>query len=195
MGVGQSKSDDLAVLDENTYEVLSRYTKLKRDDILAWHERFTQQCTGNLKTMNKEQFCKFYKELRPQENVDRLSECVFRAFDLDGDHGISFTEFLIAYISTTEAPLEQKLRYAFNVYDIDKNSSIDRAEIILVLRSMFELLGMSDAPEKYSYEQCADNIMKNLDSNSDERISKEEFIQGLKNDPFLQSLMNPFQHV
>ncbi|CAF4811161.1 unnamed protein product, partial [Rotaria socialis] len=42
--------------------------------------------------MNKEQFCKFYQDLRPSENVKRLSENVFRAFDLDGDHGISFSE-------------------------------------------------------------------------------------------------------
>jgi hypothetical protein len=47
--------------------------------------------------------------------------------------------------------------------------------------------------QKYSYEECADKIMKNLDVNEDQRISKEEFIQGLTQDPFLQSLMNPFQ--
>lgn len=58
---------------------------------------------------------------------------------------------------------------------------------------MFELLGMSDAKDKYSYDECADKIMKNLDINDDQRISKEEFIQGLIKDPFLQSLMNPFQ--
>ena len=61
---------------------------------------------------------------------------------------------------------------------------------------MFELLGMSnDESHKYSYNQCADTIMKNLDVNEDQRISKEEFIQGLIQDPFLQSLMNPFQHI
>jgi hypothetical protein len=61
---------------------------------------------------------------------------------------------------------------------------------------MFELLGMSgDASHKYSYNQCADTIMKNLDVNEDQCISKEEFIQGLLRDSFLQSLMNPFQHV
>ena len=61
---------------------------------------------------------------------------------------------------------------------------------------MFELLDMNnDKSHKYSYEQCVDTIMKNLDVNKDQRISKEEFIQGLKQDPFLQSLMNPFQHV
>jgi hypothetical protein len=72
---------------------------------------------------------------------------------------------------------------------------IDRAEVLFILRAMFQLLGMNeDKSQKYSCEQCADTIMKNLDVNGDQRISKEEFIQGLKQDPFLQSLMNPFQN-
>ena len=33
--------------------------------------------------MNKEQFCQFYQQLRPTENVKRLSENVFRAFDFE----------------------------------------------------------------------------------------------------------------
>ena len=98
-------------------------------------------------------------------------------------------------MATTEAPLEQKLRYAFNVYDLDHNSVIDRAEILFILRAMFQLLGMTDDKRhQYSYEQCADTIMKNLDVNEDQGISREEFIQGLKQDPFLRSLMNPFQN-
>ena len=98
-------------------------------------------------------------------------------------------------MATTEAPLEQKLRYAFNVYDLDHNSMIDRAEILFILRAMFQLLGMNDdKPNQYSYEQCTDTIMKNLDVNEDQRISQEEFIQGLKQDPFLRGLMNPFSN-
>ncbi|CAM2698162.1 unnamed protein product [Rotaria socialis] len=190
MGLNQVK------LEDQVHESIAKYTELKRDDMRIWQDRFTQQCSPGSTTMNKEQFCKFYQELRPTENVKRLSEYIFRAFDLNGDHGITFSEFLMAYVSTTEAPLEDKLRYAFNVYDIDRNCSIDRAEILFILHAMFELLGMSDdKARKYSYEQCADTIMKNLDVNEDQHISKEEFIQGLIRDPFLQSLMNPFQHV
>ncbi|CAF1323120.1 unnamed protein product [Adineta steineri] len=189
MGTSTSK------LDDKVYESIAKYTELTRDDILAWEERFTHHCDPGSTTMTMEQFCKFYQELRPTENVKRLSENVFRAFDLNGDHGISFSEFLIAYVATTEAPLEQKLRYAFNVYDLDHNCMIDRAEILFILRAMFQLLGMNDDnSHKYSYEQCADTIMKNLDVNEDQRISQEEFIQGLKQDPFLRSLMNPFQN-
>jgi len=59
---------------------------------MAWKERFIQHCNPGSTTMTKEQFCKFYPEVRPTENVKSLSENVFRAFDLDGDYGISFSE-------------------------------------------------------------------------------------------------------
>ena len=62
---------------------------------------------------------------------------------------------------------------------------------------MFELLGMNvdqQHQKNYSYDQCVDTIMKHLDLNEDQCLSQEEFIQGLTRDPFLQSLMNPFQH-
>lgn len=86
MGANQTK------IDTNVYESIATFTQLKREDLLAWQERFTQHCDPPSTTMNKEQFCKFYQELRPNENVKRLSENIFRAFDLNGDQGISFSE-------------------------------------------------------------------------------------------------------
>lgn len=86
MGSNQAKVDDYV------YSVIGKHTQLKRDDILAWQQRFQQNCDPGSTTMNKEHFCKFYQELRPNENVKLLSECIFRAFDLNGDHGITFSE-------------------------------------------------------------------------------------------------------
>jgi len=86
MGSTQTK------LEDNAYKSIAKYTELTHDDIDAWHERFIQHCHPGSTTMTKEQFCKFYQELRPTEHVKRLSENVFRAFDLDGDFGINFSE-------------------------------------------------------------------------------------------------------
>lgn len=86
MGSNSSKIDDYV------YDSIAKYTQLTMADINKWQERFLQQCSPGSATMTKEQFCKFYQELRPHENVKRLSENVFRAFDLNGDYGISFSE-------------------------------------------------------------------------------------------------------
>lgn len=89
MGLNQVKIDDYV------YQSIAKHTELRQDDIRLWHERFLQWCSPGSTTMNKEQFCKFYQELRPNENVKSLSENIFRAFDLNGDHGITFSEVRI----------------------------------------------------------------------------------------------------
>lgn len=86
MGSNQVKIDD------HVYQSIAKYTSLKQEDILAWQQRFSLHCDPGTTKMTKEQFCKFYQELRPNENVKRLSENIFRAFDLNGDHGVSFSE-------------------------------------------------------------------------------------------------------
>ena len=87
-----SMGSDQTKIDEEIYASIAKYSELKPHDILAWKDRFLERCQPNSTTMNKEEFCKFYQELRPNENVKRLSENIFRAFDLNGDHGISFSE-------------------------------------------------------------------------------------------------------
>ncbi len=38
---------------------------------------------------------------------------------------------------------QQKLEYAFELYDVDNNNSLDRNELRGVLNAMFDLLGMN----------------------------------------------------
>jgi Ca2+-binding EF-hand superfamily protein len=110
-----------AKLDYSVYESIAKYTELTRDDINAWQERFTQQCDPGSTTMNKEQFCKFYQELRPTENVKRLSENVFRAFDLDGDHGISFSEVGLCSFQPSKSNDESFLNFIFYKHIVNLN--------------------------------------------------------------------------
>ena len=91
--MGSTQSD----LDDNVYESIAKYTSLTRTDIDAWRIRFLEHCESGSPTMSREKFCLFYQELRPTENVKRLSENVFRAFDLNGDQGISFSEVNIVF--------------------------------------------------------------------------------------------------
>jgi Ca2+-binding EF-hand superfamily protein len=79
-------------IDAHVYQSIAKYTTLTHEDIQAWQEYFFRYCHTNATTMNKEEFCQFYQQIRPNENVKRLSENIFRAFDLNGDHGISFSE-------------------------------------------------------------------------------------------------------
>ena len=100
-------------------------------------------------------------------------------------------KFLIAYVATNSTDPRQKLAYAFEMYDLDNNNVLDEHEIKLVLKSMFQLLGVDE--KNVNFDHCIENVMLSLDQDKDKKITKSEFIEGIISDSYLYTLLSPFQ--
>ena len=77
----------------------------------------------------------------------------------------------MGFIVTTKGTVDQKLEYAFDLYDLDNNGYLDREEVFDVIYSMLDLFQTTKMER-----ECAENLAKEsfneLDTSKDELISK-----------------------
>lgn len=67
-------------------------------------------------------------------------------FDEDGNGNVDFEEFINGLSAfSSKGKKEEKLRYAFKVYDIDRDGYISNGELFIVLKMMVGI-NMKDQP-------------------------------------------------
>jgi Ca2+-binding EF-hand superfamily protein len=151
------------------FQYLCAKTGLLEQEIKSIFGSF-KAISGSEGKLNRADFSKLYSSLRhePFENIEKISEFVFKAFDLDKNGSISFDEFLIGYKLTSRSDLKQRLEFTFGLYDINGNGYLDKDEISILIDSMLSLLGLSQQQQTHLAQEC----LVILDSNGDGKISK-----------------------
>ncbi len=157
---------------------LMKRTKFTREQILEYYQTFRNRCRSG--RLSKSEFVDFYQKLLRSNSSETYCEFLFRAFDsLSKDGFIQFDEYLIAiYIHSNASTAREKLDWLYNAYDYDGDGFINYHEINQIVHALFILYEMDR--EKYSVAYVSYEIMSILDLNDDDKISKQEFINMLK---------------
>jgi len=107
----------------------------------------------------------------PELQQNPLVQRVIDIFDQDGNGEIDFKEFIegISQFSV-KGDKDSKLRFAFKVYDIDKDGYISNGELFQVLKMM-----VGNNLKDTQLQQIVDKTILFHDRDGDGRISFEEF--------------------
>ncbi|XP_053433418.1 calcineurin subunit B type 2 [Nycticebus coucang] len=107
----------------------------------------------------------------PELQQNPLVQRVIDVFDIDGNGEVDFHEFILG---TSQFSLtgneEQKLRFAFSIYDMDRDGYISNGELFQVLKMM-----VGDNVKDWELQQLVDKTIITLDRDGDGKISFEEF--------------------
>lgn len=115
---------------------------------------------------------------------------MFDSFDKDKNGFIDFREYAIVIGIKKNGSLEDKLKMAFNMFDIDGNGTIEYNEMVKLMTSIYR---MTASKNHYEHETIlkkmeehaqdkVDKMFKDMDENKDGVLSFEEFKSGCEKD-------------
>lgn len=115
--------------------------------------------------LERDELIKGYRALYPSmADVEVQVDKIMNSVDIDKSGYIEYSEFVIALMNKKKLVSEENLRKAFNLFDKDGSGTITTNEVKNVLG-----VGKNVSEEIWS------QLLKEVDENSDGKISFEEF--------------------
>ncbi|KAL6946983.1 Calcineurin subunit B [Hanseniaspora vineae] len=120
----------------------------------------------------------------PGISSNPLASRIIEVLDLDNSGDIDFQEFITGLsIFSGKANDEEKHKFAFKIYDIDKDGYISNGELFIVLKIM-----VGDNLTDEQLQQLVDRTIMENDKDEDGKLSFQEFQNAIETTKVAESL-------
>lgn len=140
--MGNAKSiiskSKLRRLNPKTLKELQKHVDVDftRDEIDEWYREYKSNLDKGMSKLTIKEFKDVYSSVFDGDATSFVMH-LFRTFDTDGDGFVDFKEFIVGLCLSGSEVMDKKLKWAFNMYDIDGNGTISPDEMRHVLKVMF----------------------------------------------------------
>lgn len=105
---------------------------------------------------------------------DMIMDRVFRAFDKDNDSYISVTEWIEGLSVFLRGTLDEKIKYCFEVYDLNSDGYISREEMFHMLKNSLLKQPTEEDPDE-GIKDLVEITLKKMDHDHDSKLSYTDF--------------------
>lgn len=173
-------------LKKEELDELMEGTRFTQEEIEDWYKGFMKSCPSGL--VSTTDFEDMYSDFF-EGDASEFANHVFRTFDSDKSGFIDFKEFMYSLSVTSRGNLEEKLEWAFKIYDVDGDGFVTKYEMESIIRSVYKMYTDGRLGKKETPEQRTARIFEKFDLTKDGKLTMEEFKTGARSDPFLVLMM------
>ncbi|KFP68019.1 Calsenilin, partial [Cariama cristata] len=134
-----------------------------------------------------------YSQFFPQGDSSTYAHFLFDAFDADRNGALCFQGLSVLLRGT----VHQKLKWAFNLYDINKDGYITKEEMLEIMKSIYDMMGRCTHPtlRDSAPAEHVELFFQKMDRNGDGVVTFEEFLETCQKDKDIMSSMQIFENV
>ncbi|XP_040002035.1 Kv channel-interacting protein 2-like isoform X2 [Xiphias gladius] len=174
---------------------LVQQTNFSKKELQLLYRGFKNECPSGV--VNEETFKSIYSQFFPQGDSTMYAHFLFEAFDTHNNGAVSFEDFVLSLSIILRGSITDKLNWAFNLYDLNKDGCITREEMTDIMHSIYDMMG------KYTYPSMKDSAPKDhvdsffqkMDKNNDGVVTIEEFLETCQKDENIMQSMHMFDNV
>lgn len=174
---------------------LARSTRFTAHEIKLMYRGFKQECPSGV--VDEEAFKHIFSQFFPLGDASQYAHFVFKTIKHKQSGNVNFEEYLEMVSRVARGSAQEKLSWVFALYDVDGDGRISRAEMLAVVRAVYELLGRAAAPPVHTAapEEHVDRIFHLMDTNCDGAVTPDELARWCSRDPALLSSLDTLDTV
>ncbi|XP_035314485.1 Kv channel-interacting protein 1 isoform X4 [Cricetulus griseus] len=157
--------------------------------------QFTQECPSGV--VNEETFKQIYAQFFPHGDASTYAHYLFNAFDTTQTGSVKFEDFVSALSILLRGTVHEKLRWTFNLYDINKDGYINKEEMMDIVKAIYDMMGKYTYPvlKEDTPRQHVDVFFQKMDKNKDGIVTLDEFLESCQEDDNIMKSLQLFQNV
>uniref|UniRef100_A0A674BNY8 Potassium voltage-gated channel interacting protein 2 n=1 Tax=Salmo trutta TaxID=8032 RepID=A0A674BNY8_SALTR len=123
---------------------LQEQTKFNKKELQVLYRGFKNECPSGV--VNEETFKTIYSTFFPQGDSGAYAHFLFEAFDTNKNGSVSFEDFVFGLSIILRGTINDRLNWAFNLYDLNKDGCITKEEMMDIMKSIYDMMGSTHTP-------------------------------------------------
>ncbi|XP_031980658.1 Kv channel-interacting protein 1 isoform X1 [Corvus moneduloides] len=176
-------------------EQLEAQTNFTKRELQVLYRGFKNECPSGV--VNEETFKQIYAQFFPHGDASMYAHYLFNAFDTAQNGSVKFEDFVMALSILLRGTVHEKLRWTFNLYDINKDGYINKEEMMDIVKAIYDMMGKYTYPvlKEDAPRQHVEVFFQKMDKNKDGVVTLDEFIESCQEDDNIMRSLQLFENV